>query len=125
MQIQNNSPPQLDITNRVQDNSERYRERIERLEQLKQEFKEKSNNTNTNTNTNTNRGLMDPNTKVKKSRSKTLTLVGKNTRTTKYKLGKRGRQVSILIKNNETRKNIRDDLSSLKKTGLLENQELS
>ncbi len=110
-----NSPPTLDDANRIQDNSERYRERIKRLEQLKQEVREKSN-TNSEIGEQTN----SINPKPKKKRNKTLTLVGKNTRTTRYKLGKRGRQVSILIKNNETRKNIREDLSSLKRTSILE-----
>jgi hypothetical protein len=113
IKIQNSSslPPVMDETHKVQDNSERYRERVERLEQLKQEFSEKHNSGG---------GLNSFGNKVKKSRNKTLTLVGKNTRITKYKLGKKGRQVSILIKNNETRKNVREDISALKKTGILE-----
>ena len=106
IQIPATSSPPLDEVNKIQDNSERYKERIERLEQLKEEFKEKSNSQDIH--------------KAKKSGNKTLTLVGKNTRVTKYKLGKKGRLVSVLIKNNETRKNIREDLSALRKTSLLD-----
>ena len=44
----------------------------------------------------------------------------RNTRVKKYKLGKLGKQVSILIKNNETRKRIREDFTKLKKTNILD-----
>ena len=46
--------------------------------------------------------------------------IKKNIRTTRYRLGKQGRNVSILIKNNETRKNIKDDFSKLKRLNILD-----
>ena len=46
--------------------------------------------------------------------------IKKNIKTTRYRLGKQGRNVSILIKNNETRKNIKDDFSKLKRLNILD-----
>jgi len=56
----------------------------------------------------------------KETLQKIVPLIDRKTKTTKYKLGKHGNKVSILIKNNSTRKNIKEDLTALKKKSILE-----
>lgn len=56
----------------------------------------------------------------KETLQKIVPLIDRKTKTTKYKLGKHGNKVSILIKNNTTRKNIKEDLTALKKKSILE-----
>lgn len=58
--------------------------------------------------------------KEKETLQKIVPLIDRKTKTTKYKLGKHGNKVSILIKNNSTRKNIKEDLTALKKKSILE-----
>jgi hypothetical protein len=50
----------------------------------------------------------------------TLNVIDRHTKTTKYKLGKQGKHVSILIKNNTTRKNIKEDITKLYKKSIIE-----
>lgn len=50
----------------------------------------------------------------------TKKLITRKTKTIKYNLGKKGKTVGILIKNNKTRKKIKHELLSLKKKGILE-----
>ena len=49
-----------------------------------------------------------------------LKILDKKTKTSKYRLGKKKDHVSILIKNMETRKKHKEDLTKLKKTSILE-----
>ena len=56
----------------------------------------------------------------KENLQKIVPLIDRKTKTTKYKLGKHGNKVSILIKNNITRKNVKEDLTALKKKSILE-----
>lgn len=49
-----------------------------------------------------------------------LNVIDRHTKTTKYKLGKQGKHVSILIKNNTTRKNIKEDITKLYKKSIIE-----
>ena len=58
--------------------------------------------------------------KEKENLQKIVPLIDRKTKTTKYKLGKQGNKVSILIKNSITRKNIKEDLTALKKKSILE-----
>ena len=56
----------------------------------------------------------------KETLQKIVPLIDRKTKTTKYKLGKHGNKVSILIKNNITRKNVKEDVTALKKKSILE-----
>ena len=56
----------------------------------------------------------------KKPTKTSLSVIDKNIKTTKYTLGKKGKRVGVLIKNNITRKNIKEDLSKLKKNSIIE-----
>ena len=49
-----------------------------------------------------------------------LPLVDRHIKSFKYKLGKHGRSISILIKNNKTRKIIKEDISQLKKKSIID-----
>ena len=49
-----------------------------------------------------------------------LNVIERHIKTTKYKLGKHKNRVSVLINNNITRKNIKEDISKLKKKSILE-----
>lgn len=50
-------------------------------------------------------------------------LITRKTKTIKYNLGKRGKNINILIKNNNTRKKIKQELMSLRKKPILEVKE--
>tara|TARA_Y100000389_G_scaffold100958_2_gene97711 strand:- start:6377 stop:7522 length:1146 start_codon:yes stop_codon:yes gene_type:complete len=51
---------------------------------------------------------------------KVVPVIDRKIKTTKYRLGKHGKKISILIKNNDTRKNIKEDLSKLKKKSIID-----
>ena len=56
----------------------------------------------------------------KNNLQKKMQILDRHTKTTKYKLGKHGKTVSILIKNNTSRKQIKEDISKIKKTSIID-----
>ena len=55
-----------------------------------------------------------------KKNKKSLSVIDRHIKTTKYTLGKTGKRVGVLIKNNITRKAIKEDITKLKKKPILE-----
>ena len=51
---------------------------------------------------------------------KIVPVIDRKVKTTKYKLGKNGKKISILIKNNNTRKTVKEDLTKLKKKSIID-----
>jgi len=77
-------------------------------------------NTNNNNFSERQNKLQEIKETFKKPTKTSLSVIDKNIKTTKYTLGKKGKRVGVLIKNNITRKNIKEDLSKLKKNSIIE-----
>lgn len=82
------------------DNQNNFIERQEKLKNLKESFLNK-----------------DDNVKLEK---KIVPIIDRKVKTTKYKLGKHDKKISVLIKNNSTRKTVKEDLTKLKKKSILD-----
>jgi hypothetical protein len=72
-----------------------------------------SNNSNSNNSNNSNSN--NSNNSISNKNKKLLRLKKIKTRTIKYNLGKRGKTVSILLKNNETQRKVKHEISLLRK----------
>ena len=57
---------------------------------------------------------------IEKNKRPSKKIITRKTKTIKYNLGKKGKNVGILIKNNNTRKKIKKELMSLKRKPILE-----